>query len=332
MNRKNRVGLMLAFVGVVTVGLCGFPGGLFGADALFPTNYIVGSTADSIYARWWINGVLIDSTSTTDHKNVVSYDTTWTITDGDFWLIEFMTFGVVWGDSGMQIGEYEFDNRNITSGAGAFEYTIMVLDTGAGVATVDTVIAQAPVYVNNEAQDMSPYFAQTDNNGIATFNLAAGTWIMFSTEPGYAPQTDTFTVSGTKLDTIEIYSLVVQAAVDVGDLTSVAWYMQYPNGQPYSYAIVNFNLRAVHPDDSVLTVPNATIFNEPNFEVTDTADVNGLLLTPLWANVLLLGDSSYYQITARDRHGKIIQNINKWKYRIEDVDTTVYVQNLERWK
>lgn len=327
MNRKNRIRLVLAFVGVLTVGLCGFPGDLFGADALFPTNYIVGSTADSIYARWWINGVLTDSTSTTDHENVVSYDTTWTITDGDFWLIEFMTFGVVWGDSGMQIGEYEYDNRHITSGAGAYAVHIVVVDSGA---SPDSVVGLVPVYVNNLAQNMTPYQRPTLNTGIATFNLPVGDWVTFTTAPGFAPVIDTFEVTniaipGGIFDTIFVYR-------DAGNRTTVAWYLKKANGQPYSYAVVKFNLRAMHPYDSMLVVSDSTVMNMLNYEVVDTADVNGLLTTPLWANSLLLGDSSYYAITARDRNGRLIQSDNKWKWDIPDADTTVWVHNLTRWK
>lgn len=206
------------------------------------------------------------------------------------------------------------------AGNGAYTVYIVALDTSA---TVDSTLANAWVYINNTAQTSTPYQGRTDNNGRATFNLDAGTWVRYLTIPGYAQIVDTFTVTGTATDTLRLYS-------DNGSMTTVAAIFHKPNSTAYDNYVMRINLKQKHEGDSLFVSVGDTILPTGLVrELTVAANNNGLAYVNLYPNALMTGDSTWYEVISVDKSGQRI--IQRYNVRVPAADTTVWLHNLTRW-
>ena len=208
------------------------------------------------------------------------------------------------------------------SGNGAYTISLVVIDSGSAT---DSVVSGAIVYVNNYAQNTTPYQSRTNNNGVVTFNLDAGNWVRFTTEPGFAPNLDSFTVSGAVTETLFIY-------FDAGSMTSIAWQLDKPNGQPYPNAKIFVDLQQSYPNDSILKIADTTIPAHSQREIEFTSDANGLLSFNLYPNDTLNGiegDSTWYKIRTQDNKGRYI--MPTFYVYVPTSDTTVWMHNLIRW-
>lgn len=205
-----------------------------------------------------------------------------------------------------------------SSGSGAYTFTVTVVDTGA---TADSVVPGAMVFVNNVDQDMTPYQVITDNNGEATFNLDAGTWVKFTTEPGFPSVLDTFAVSATGADSLFVYR-------DAGTMTTVAFQIDKPNSYPYASAKISIDLVSVN-DSSLLWV-NDTVLAAASYQDLEVmTSNNGLASINLHANSSISNDSTYYKVLIRDNRSRRI--IDQFRFNVPVSDTTVWIQYLTRW-
>lgn len=191
------------------------------------------------------------------------------------------------------------------SGNGAYTRYIVVVDTGT---TPDSVVPLVTVTVNNIAQSASPYTDGTDNLGVATFNLDAGTWVRLVQWPGYVQRVDTFTVVGTRTDTLRVYR------VNTG-LTPISFQINAPGRGPggtvvpSQYAVVNAVLYS--ENDSTLHNGDSLIITEADRFSADTANASGLATLYLYPNSIFTNDSSYYKVTIRDKRGAVIYGPKK---------------------
>ena len=204
------------------------------------------------------------------------------------------------------------------SGSGAYAFNVVVVDSGAAT---DSVIPDARVYVNNQSQSATPYQAITNNNGIAAFQINAGTWVRFTTEPGFATNLDTFTNSGSATETLYVYR-------DAGSRTTVAFELNKPNGDPYGSAKININLVSVN--DSILRIGDTIVVSDANYEIFATANSEGLASINLDPNSDYTNDSTYYRCVIRDRHNRLI--VDRFKCRVPDTSIVMRYQNLTRWE
>lgn len=203
------------------------------------------------------------------------------------------------------------------SGSGAYTHYVYVIDTSANP---DTVLNDVEVKVNNLAQNTWPYHNHTDNTGLTTFQLNNGQWVMFTTLAGYAPKVDTFLVTGVSYDTLKLYK-------DAGQLTTVAFQIDRPNGYGYSRPVLYVELVSVH--DSLLKVAD-TVLSTAVKSVVKSGTYDGQITVNLWANSLITNDSSYYKAYVVDERKQ--QIIGRWwKFRVEDSRTPVAFTNLKRW-
>jgi len=204
------------------------------------------------------------------------------------------------------------------SGSGAYTYNIVVVDSGA---TVDSVIPTAIVFVNNHAQNMTPYQANTSNTGLSSFNLDAGNWVMFTTEPGFAVNLDSFTVSGTATDTLFVYT-------DPGSKTTIAWDLTKATATKYAGAKVYINM--VSENDSLLSVGDTLMGAAATFDIVLTASALGQVSAGLYPNSTFANDSTWYQAIIRDSGGRMI--VKKLNFRVPDTSVVMRYQDLTRWK
>ncbi len=201
------------------------------------------------------------------------------------------------------------------AGDGAFSVVWVLIDSSA---TPDTTLRAAPLYINNVAQTSQPLFQLTDNDGEASFNLDAADWVIFTTEPGYSNNIDTFTVSGAGTDTLFVYRTA-------GSLTQVAFDLREANGSFLSGAFVRAELVSVN--DSLLYDGTDYIFNDQVIE--QEANSSGLALIDMYANSTLTNDSSFWEISIYNkRRGGRKQ---EYRMRVPVADTVVYPQFLTRW-
>lgn len=213
--------------------------------------------------------------------------------------------------------DVEVSSISGVSGSGAYTYEVVLLDTSA---MTDTVVTGARVYVNNTAQNATPYWSITDISGTASFNLDAGTYVMFTTRPGFDQNIDTFTVSAAATDTLPLNR-------GTGGRTSLSWILQAPNGQKFSYATATFDLLST--SDSLLRIGDSTIVADAQRTVLDTATGDGILSVDLWANSLFTNDSTWYRVTVRDRNGhRIYKQLN---FRMPDSSGVVDFNDVTRW-
>lgn len=204
------------------------------------------------------------------------------------------------------------------AGSGAYTKNIYVVDSTGGA---DTTLANVKVYVNNTAQNASPYQADTDNNGRAVFNLNNGTYVRFIVSPGFAQVVDTFAVTGTGSDTLYTYK-------STGGRTTVAFQIKKLNGLPWDSARIELALHSYNRD-SLLRAGDTIIVGPANNTLTATASSLGLATVDLFPNSVFTNDSSYYVAIIRDKRRSTL--IEKFKFRVPTSDTAVYVQELTRW-
>lgn len=203
------------------------------------------------------------------------------------------------------------------AGSGAYTWQVQVMDTST--APDSAVVCR--VFVNNLAQNATPYQAYTDNNGLATFYLDAGTWVKSTTEPGYDPVLDTFSITATGTDTLSLNS-------GTGGRTTIALQLSKPSGVRYANAKITVDFVAVN-DSFPLYVGDTILPADSRNEETFTADNEGLMSLAVWANEDITGDSTYYRFVVRDvQRRKVVDAFNVW---IPSADTTVWIQNLTTW-
>lgn len=206
-------------------------------------------------------------------------------------------------------------------GLSAFTRTIVVIDTGSAT---DSVLRSVMVYANNIAESATPQPDMTDNTGTAYLSLTVGSWVIFTDAPGFAYHRKTITISGAGTDTLKVYR-------SAGDRTTVAWYIQKPNGYGWGYPKLTLELVSVH--DSDLYIADSLVVGQ----VTATGSYNGLFSLDLYPNSLFAldtltdtGDSTYYQVTIRDSKKNLL--ISSYKFIVPDADTTVKATALTRWR
>jgi len=201
------------------------------------------------------------------------------------------------------------------SGGGAYTVNVYVLDSSDS----NSPITDAPVFVNNTAQSMSnPYFALTDNNGLATFNLDAADWALLTNKAGYNSLCDTLTVTTTVTCSLLVYS-------SAANKTPIFGVLQKADGTPYDEAQICFELIS-YPVDSILTYNDIVITQT---YIYDTADANGYWTTYIYANDTL-SDSSYYKVTFKDKNGVSIWRESKYFVHVPVSDTAINWMNLTK--
>jgi len=256
--------------------------------------------ADSTFMIWLFSEKFFDSTQGTAAG----------LTPADIWA--YATKEI----NGGYVDSNKTEQGGSAGGDGAFTRYVVIVDTTSGATSP---VASATIRTNNEDQSGIPYSDCTDNNGLATFNLDAGTWVILFNAPGYKDILDTITITGTGTDTILTYTDNANKTVVYGSLIDA-------RGQRMESAVIWFELKAVPSDstmyigDSVLT---ATI-------VYDTTDAFGKFEIPVYANSNVSGaDSTYYRVQAKTSGGR-----NLLKYRFDCIvnDTSsIALTDLTRW-
>jgi len=209
----------------------------------------------------------------------------------------------------------EVSSVSSPAGDGAFSIVWVLIDSSA---SPDTTLRAAPLYINNVAQSSQPLFQLTDNDGEASFNLDADDWVIFTTEPGYSNNIDTFTVTGAGTDTLFVFRTA-------GSLTQVAFDLREANGSFLSGAFVRVELVSVN--DSLLSDGTDYIFT-PVVSETE-ANSSGLAIVDMYPNSIFTNDSTFWEITIynRRRGGRK----QEYRMRVSVSDTVVYPQFLTRW-
>jgi hypothetical protein len=209
------------------------------------------------------------------------------------------------------------------SGSGAYTIYTVVLDTSAAP---DTVIPSIILYVNNQAQNTTPYWSVTNNNGRAAHNLDAGDWVRFVADPRFGTELDSFTVAAAGTDTLFLYRQLLEDSDTL--TTTIAWQINKPNGTFYDSAYVELELVSVK--DSMLRVNNSIVISNNNRKVTVRADNAGLATAHLYPNdTSILNDSTFYRVTILDKKRSII--VDRYRCTVPISDTTIYAPNLTRW-
>lgn len=209
----------------------------------------------------------------------------------------------------------EISGVSSPAGAGAFSVTWVLIDTSA---TPDTTVRSAPLYINNVAQSSTPLFQLTDNNGEASFNLDAGDWVVFTTEPGLSNNVDTFTVTGAGTDTLFVYSTV-------GSLTTVAFDLREATGGFLSGAKVRVSLESVN--DSLLSDGNNFVYTP--LVIEEEANSSGQALVSMYPNSIFTNDSTFWNVTIYNNRRS--NRKQTFRVRVPVSDSVVYVQHLTTW-
>lgn len=204
------------------------------------------------------------------------------------------------------------------AGNGAYTWNIYVVDTGAAP---DTVIQQALVFVNNAAQNTIPYQTLTDNNGKARFQLNAGTWVTFTTEPGFLPVLRSFSMSATGTDTIKVTKGYTGRPL-------LALYGGLGSGTRWDSSRVQIELVSVH--DSTLMVGDTVIASNGKGYITTYTNRLGQATVPLYSNGTFTNDSTYYRMTVTDmRRGRLL---SRFAFRMPTSTGTVWLKDVVTWK
>ncbi len=204
------------------------------------------------------------------------------------------------------------------SGNGAYSWDVYLVDTSA---TPDSVINNAQVWVTNSAQNTQPYFALTDNTGKAHFQINAGTWVTFTTEPGFAQAVRAFSMSASGVDTLKLYR------GNTGRST-LAFYNAKSAGLTYASASVTIELVSVH--DSLLMVGDTVIASNGKGYVTAYTNNQGQATIPLYPNSVFTNDSTYYRATVKDnKRGTVV---DQFRFRMPAGFATVWLKDVTRWR
>lgn len=204
------------------------------------------------------------------------------------------------------------------AGNGAYTWNIYVVDTGA---TPDTVVQQALVFVNNAAQNAIPYQTLTNNNGKAQFQINAGSWIAFTTEPGFLPVLRSFSMSATGTDTIKVTKGYTGRPL-------LALYGGLGSGVRWDSSRVQIELVSVN--DSTLMVGDTVIASNGKGFITTYTTRLGQATVPLYANSTFTNDSTYYRMTVTDmRRGKLL---SRFAFRMPASTGTVWLKDVTTWR
>lgn len=112
--------------------------------------------------------------------------------------------------------------------------------------------------------------------------------------------------------------------------TLLAFDVNAPDGTAIDSAKIYINLKS--ENDSALYVGDYLIVSEDerNREIYGQADTGGLYTIALYPNSIFTNDSSWYEVTILSKRGQRI--MLPTKFRLPDVDSTVWFQNLTRWR
>lgn len=203
------------------------------------------------------------------------------------------------------------------SGNGAYGWDVYLVDTSA---TPDSVINNAQVWVTNPAQNTQPYFAITDNTGKAHFQLNAGSWVTFTTEPGFAQAVRAFSMSASGRDTLKLYRGNTGRPL-------LALYSGSAAGVRYSDAKIIIDLWSVN--DSTLIVGDTVVPSNGKGFVEVQTNSLGQATVPLYANASFTNDSTYYRFSAYSKKsGKIT---DRFRFRMPASVGTVWLKDVQRW-
>ncbi|MBI5267313.1 MAG: hypothetical protein HY851_08785 [candidate division Zixibacteria bacterium] len=204
------------------------------------------------------------------------------------------------------------------SGSGAYTWRIVVIDTSANP---DTAIQQAQVWVNNPLENTNPYWAFTNNSGVSEFHLNAGSWVCFTTEPGFGQYKRSFSMSAAGVDTLKVYRGNTGRSI-------LAFYNASGGGMRYANADVTIEL--VSLNDSLCHVGDTIIPSNGRGYSTARANSLGQLTIALFPNASFTNDSTWYRATVKDtRYGKLI---DRFAFRMPAGYATVWLKDVVRWK
>jgi hypothetical protein len=204
------------------------------------------------------------------------------------------------------------------SGPGPYTYYVVVIDSTNGA---DTVLQAVEVAINNQAQSASPWTATTDENGIATFGMNVGDFVIVAGPHGFAAITDSVAISGSATDTVWTYQLET-------DGTAIAFDFQSPTGAHYANAILMIDLVSVN--DSLLYAGDTIVGWADSWSVVDTADNVGVLTVNLHPNARYTNDSTYYKIKVFDQSEDDLI-LRTQRFRVPDTSAVMNFHELTRW-
>jgi hypothetical protein len=203
-------------------------------------------------------------------------------------------------------------------GTGPYTYYVVVIDSTNGA---DTVLPDVKVAINNHAQDAAPWYDVTDENGIATFGMNVGDFVIVAGPHGFAAITDSITISGSATDTVYTYQLEA-------DGTAIAFDFQSPTGTHYANAILKVDLVSVN--DSLLFSGDTLMGYDDLYSVIDTAGSDGTITMRLHPNSRWTNDSTYYKIKAYDSaEDDLIMHVVR--FRVPDTSAVMNFKDLTRW-
>lgn len=312
----------------------GFPNGSMG-DSLNNYSYVGGSdsaaTSRIVKRTVWGIATGSGSDSSTTAQRVISSTGSVTITGADIaaigkaaadstWQKNFAGAGTVGGSIGDSLNNSSYvGGSGGGSGSGAYTVTVRVVDTSA---TPDSVLSNQVVTVNNAAQNGQTYTGVTNNNGQIQFNLDAGTYVRLTDAAGYAFDVDTFTVAGTRTDSLKLYK-------NTGDRKPISFRYDDPSGSPIREFSVALQLVMVN--DSLPRLGDTALSANAGevIRLTDL-DRDGKINWHLLQNPRITNDSSFYVATFYRKNGSKLRGPEK--FRVPSGTTVSEYFALTRWQ
>lgn len=208
------------------------------------------------------------------------------------------------------------------AGNGAFSYDCVVMDTTGSPDTVLTGSMAGKVYVNNLQQNTRSLEADIRNDGVAHFQLNAGTWTKWITTPGYAQLLDTFTISASLVDTL----MVRQG--DVGR-SLLAFNLGDASGVRYGNSNIRIELRTLN-DTSTLFAGDSLVAANGKGYVDRNTNSQGQVTIPLYPNSTFTNDSTWYRVWIKSSaNGRLLE---RWCFRMPQTPLTVSFASVAKWK
>ena len=223
------------------------------------------ATADSM--RWKLDsaGTTIDSG---DYRtSVVSYDTTFSVSDNIPYLLTFY----VWYPGSDSVASWSWSRYVYTeTGYGPYSVNLTTLDTSGTDAKVG--YSKVSIY---DASGTGIARAELPDTGIMAFNLVSGSYTIRAYKPGYIFGSKSLTVSTAVSDTIEGYNIVVGSAgaATLCRINGIVWTAE---GTPAKYATVKFSI----PNPITDTCDNVTMIGGEFEAETDTLGMYIIDLVP----------------------------------------------------
>ncbi|MFQ5453788.1 MAG: hypothetical protein ACE5D6_06340, partial [Candidatus Zixiibacteriota bacterium] len=179
-------------------------------------------------------------------------------------------------------------------GDGGYSVSVQLYDT-----TISQIIAGATIAVRNLSQSSLVAISTSDNNGLASFNLNADSFLMVASSPGYLFNPyDTVIITGSSTDTV--YGAQFNPGTPVSpNLCRVFGYLYDLNGSPDQEATVTAFLPAgVVRYDSLIISP---------YKVTSTTDSAGYFYLDLIPTDSLIPSGVSYEFTISRKDGTILR-------------------------